>query len=171
MPTSPEGYQPYQETDFPPLFIRYLANILGGVGIATAFWYYQPNLISGLIAGVFAFVGNIYLHESIHYMIGSKLGYEPVFDLPSTVWIPNVPLSTKEAIINLISPQILTIIYIILLPITIVSAVKFSITVALILNISGGMRDIAWTLRRILWPEDHLVLVDSEGTELVCFRE
>jgi len=172
MTDPPKGNNPYKKTDFPPRYVRYLAEILGGVGIAVAWIIYQPEFVSGIIVVVFGFVGNLYLHESIHYVVQSRLlGYEPIFDWPSAVWIPNVGLSVREGVISLMSPQILTVIYLILLPISSVDIVDLSVVVALILNLSGGMRDFAWTIRRLLWPKGHVVLVDSEGNEFVSFPE
>ncbi|MFB6185265.1 MAG: hypothetical protein ABEI86_00150, partial [Halobacteriaceae archaeon] len=135
----------------------------------SAIIFYQADSADFLIALIFGVVSNLYLHESIHYIVQSRLGYEPVFEWPNRVWVPDVALSVKEGVISLLSPQILTLIYVGMLPLSQIQVVDFMIVIALIFNLTGGFRDIAWAIRRLLWPEGHLVLVDSEGREFISF--
>ncbi|WP_225334594.1 hypothetical protein [Halomicrobium urmianum] len=171
MPAAPESHQPYRKSDFPPQFIDVLANGVMAMSMITVITFYQPDIVDFLAASLFGAGANLYFHESIHYIALSRLGYDPIFDWPNSVWAPNVALSVKEGIIHLISPQILTVIYIGILFLTNTDEIAFMVIVAIVLNLAGGFRDVAWAIRRLLWPKGHLVLVDSKGNESVSFQK
>lgn len=171
MPTSPEGYLPYEKPDFPPRHTAHLANGIVAVSVTISIWLYQADSVAFMIGLVFGAISNLHLHESMHYVALSKLGYIPTYEWPNHVWVPDAGLSTKEGVISLAAPQILTVIYLVLLLLSQIKIVDFMIIVALIFNLGGGLRDIMWTVRRLTWPEGHLVMVSSEGREFVCFPE
>lgn len=170
MPESPDGYTPYRESTFPPNSIEYLAHGAAvPLTIATVFWYGFDAPIALFTAAIFGIIANLFLHESIHYVTQSRLGYDPVFEFPNRVWSPNEAFTTREDVISLLSPQILTVIYIALLPLSESTVIDFMLVIAAIANLLGGLRDIAWAMRRVLWPEGHLVFVDSDGKTFVAF--
>lgn len=167
---SPRGYTSYRKPDFPPKFIIYLAHGAAAILLLIAIILYRPDrIIAFVTALIFGFSANLFLHESIHYVTQSLLGYDPVFEWPNRVWTPNEAFSTKEGIISLLTPQLLTLIYIPLFFLSEVIVIDFMIVIALIFNITGSFHDFSWAVRRLLWPKGHFVLVDSEGVEFVTF--
>lgn len=171
MPESPEGYQPYREPGFPPKIINHLANGVMALLTVFALLFYQADSAAFIIGLLFGGASSHFLHESIHYVSLSRLGYQPTFKWPDAVWAPNVGLPVREGVISLISPQVLTIAFSGMLLISEVDEISFMIVIALVYNLVGGLRDITWATRRLLWPKGHLVLVDSEGNEFVSFPE
>lgn len=167
---SPSGYTPYQKSNFPPKSIIYLAHATAAILSIIAIFVYRPDPpIAFFTAAIFGISTNLFLHESIHYVTQSWLGYDPVFELPNRVWTPNEAFSTNDGVLSLMTPQLLTLIYIPLLFLTEIAVIDFMVVIALIFNITGGFRDLSWAVRRLLWPKGHLVLVDSEGEEFVTF--
>lgn len=172
MPESPHGYQPYRESDFPPKIIGYISHALAAILTIFAIIFYQPDSgIEYLSAVVFGIGANIYFHESIHFITQSGLGFDPVFEFPNKVWTPNEAMGVKDAVLSLLSPQILTFAYLVLLPLINIEVIEFMIAIALIFNLTGGIQDISWAIRRLLWPSGNLVFVDSEGREYFSFPE
>lgn len=170
MPKSPEGYKPYKRPNFPPKLLDPLAKGLAALFVLVSVMYYQPDSLVAFIVGLlFGVSANLYIHESIHFISLRKLGYDPEFYWPNHVWAPNAALSVRESVITLITPQLLTVVYIALIALSEVTAIDFMLVIALIFNLAGGLRDVAWATRRLLWPKGHLVLVDLEGREWVTF--
>jgi len=150
--------------------VIYLAHGVAAISAIASIFIYQPDSgIAYLIAAGFGLTTNLFLHETLHYITESWLGYDPIFELPNRVWTPDEALSVKDGVISLIAPQILTPAYIGLVFLTHSNVIEFMVVIALIFNVSGGFRDFAWIIRRLLWPDGHLVLVDSEGKEFVTF--
>lgn len=169
---SPNGYGPYQNVEFPPRVVIYLAHGSAALLTIIGIILFQANSpVPYVIAAVFGLTTNLFLHESLHYLAQSWLGYNPTFELPNKVWTPNEALTVKEGVISLIVPQMLTPIYISLILMTNSDVIGFMVYIAIVFNLSGGLRDIAWVIRRFLWPEGHLVLVDSEGNEFVAYPD
>jgi hypothetical protein len=133
--------------------------------------YYLPDPVPFVVLTTFGVVTNLYLHESIHYYVESKLGFEPVFSWPSAVYVPDQPKTTREAVASLLSPQILTVIYLVVIVLSRDWRVDYMVAIALVFNVFGGFRGLAWAVRRITWPEGHLVLVDPDEREWVAFPE
>lgn len=172
MKESPEGYSAYERVDFPPDIIRYGANFLALILIILAIFIYYPISPAAYVAvTIFGLSTAIFLHEGFHYLTHSWMGYEPIFEFPSKVYTPNEPFDVQEGIISLLAPQILTLLYLVFLQFQLPNQIEFMIILSLIINTVGGLRDVAWTLKRVSWPSGHIVLVDSEGKEYVAFIE
>lgn len=170
VPESPDGYGPYRRSNFPPAIIGYLSHAITAVFTIIAVVYFQPDkVIESMTAVGFGIGANLYFHESIHYIVQSRLGYEPKFEFPNKVWVPNVALGVNDGLISLLSPQVLSLVYLGILLISDVFFIDFMIVLALIFNLAGGIQDITWAIRRLIWPSGNLVFVDLDGNEYVAF--
>lgn len=172
MPQSPDGYQPYRISDFPPKLIGYISHGTATILTFFAIVYYLPGSTFEFLTGLGFGVGaSVYFHESVHFFTLSRLGFDPVFEFPNKVWAPEEALTVKEGALSLLSPQVLTFVYLVLLPFLNTDVIEFMIVMALIINLTGAIPDISWAVRRLFWPTGNLVFVDSEGREYVSFPE
>ncbi|GAB3310943.1 DUF3267 domain-containing protein [Haloplanus salinarum] len=125
-----------------------------------------------LVVGVgVAITASLYIHESLHYIANSVLGYDPVYKWPNCVYVPEVPLDLWESIIVLLAPQVLSVVYALLLLTGSVNELAIVLGWGLVLNLGGAASDVSWVVRRLTWPAGTKVVVGDDRKNYVAFPE
>ena len=117
----------------------------------------------------FGLTTSLFAHESLDYLTNSKLGYDPVYLWPNHVYVPNAPIETRDIILILLAPQLLSVIYAFLLLSGIDSWLQLMVSLSLIFNLTGGCSDVTWVLRRLTWPKGTKVIVTENQETYVSF--
>jgi hypothetical protein len=175
VPDPPDGYEQPQIYHLPTW-----AMVVTGIGLAVLVLAITISLnvqykipssqLSFITAFAFASAGSLYLHESVHYIVADYVGYEPIFVWPNRVDFGIDILQTKETVMSLLAPQLLSIIYLTLIYIGVVSTLEVILFWAFVLNFLAGVYDIAWAIRRLTWPKGTIVIL-CEGENHVAFPE
>lgn len=172
-PNSPEGFTPYEQYSFPKWLIVGTLGPLLGIAIVVIFskeiMLYPKSSVKLIVATGFAIAASLFIHESLHYVANSALGYNPVYVWPNMVCVPGENLDFWEATVALLAPQILTVLYVVLLLTKAVNSFKIIIGWGLILNLGGAASDVAWVLRRATWPDGTKVVVGDDHENYVAF--
>ncbi len=174
-PKSPEGYTTYEEYSFPD-WARFLSMAIL-VGFAALFiivnniTIYPKSSAELIVASGLAIAGTLFIHESLHYLANTALGYEPIYLWPNAVYVPEEFLSVKQITVVLLAPQLLTIIYVVLLLSGTVEIYETIIGWGLMMNLGGASSDVAWVIRRVTWPDGTRVVVGEDHMNYVSFPE
>lgn len=174
-PKSPNGYANYERFNSSRTALystKAILLILSGVIIFTQDVILYPQSYVKLVVAVgIAIMASLYIHESLHYVANSVLGYEPVFKWPNGVYVPNASLGRWESIIVLLAPQLLTFVYVLLLISGAVKDLEIIIGWGLILNLGGASSDISWVVRRLSWPAETKIIVGEDMEDYVAFPQ
>jgi hypothetical protein len=171
-PESPETHTAYQPVILPRVPKAAVILILSGIWL----FYSSRVEIQGpfptdtetALLAVFGILGNVYAHESVHFITSREMGYEPSFVWPNIVIEPNQEIPTTDAVVKLCSPQILSIVYVFLIP-QVGAATQFLLVWGLFANFVGGANDFLWSVRRLLWPAETLMTTTTEPRNYVAF--
>ncbi len=127
------------------------------------------GLTEFLIAFCVSFFASLFVHESIHYVTNSLLGYDPVYIWPNKVIAPNVHVNLRHIIPILFAPQLLSLVYVGILLIGVGPVLTVIATVGFAFNLIGGRSDMVWIALRLTWPKGTRVVVNKELTTYVAF--
>ncbi|MFC7137994.1 metalloprotease family protein [Halobaculum litoreum] len=173
VPESPAGYTDYREYSFP----RGLGVItaLPLLAIASAFISSESILIIvespvlNLICVGIAVPLFIFIHESIHYITASTFGYDPIYEWPTMVYVPQVSLPVRHMVSMLLAPQILSLAYAVLLLSGVNQTLQIIMGLGLLLNLGSSSSDVLWAIRRVTWPTGTKVVVGEDLANYVAF--
>lgn len=163
---APEGNTPFEEYR-----ISTVKSVVTGIvliAIAFAVFYVIPvepppdNFLVALAAFGLGETADTFAHESLHYLVLSKLGYDPIYDWPTRVYVPGEHIKTQDMVSALLAPQLLSVLYVVLLIFTSNSVIHLMAGIGLVFNLFGGRGDILWSIKRIRWPEGTRVVLDEE---------
>ncbi|MDR5657696.1 metalloprotease family protein [Halodesulfurarchaeum sp. HSR-GB] len=172
-PESPDGYTPYKK--YSPhrlvllLIIAILLTVAGLVIFLEDVVLYPQNNVKLIVGAGIAIVATIYVHESLHYLANSAIGYDPVFVWPNAVYVPEVSLDLWEITVVLLAPQFLSVTYTVLLITGAVNDLAIVVGWGLILNLGGAASDVFWIVRRLTWPAETKVVVGDDKKNYVAF--
>jgi len=173
VPESPDGYTPFEQYSlswwalFPTIAI--LLTVAGVVIWSEGVVLYTQSNVKLIVGVGIAIMASLYIHESLHYLANSVLGYDPVFLWPNAVYVPEISLNLREITIVLLAPQILSIVYAVLLITGAVNDLAIIIGWGLIFNLGGGAADVFWIVRRLTWPAGTKVVVGDDKENYVAF--
>ena len=172
-PESPDGYTSYKKYSTPRLvlflIIAILLTVAGVVIFSEDVVLYPQNNIKLIVGAGIGIAASLYIHESLHYLANSALGYDPVFEWPNAVYVPTVSLNLWEITIVLLAPQLLSVIYTVLLITGAVNDLAIVFGWGLILNLGGAASDVFWIVRRLTWPAGTKVVVGDDKENYVAF--
>ncbi len=173
-PESPDGYTEPKEYEMPNW-----AMLITTIGLCILFlavthflevqYRISQPLIAQIVLFIFIITGSLYLHESAHYVVLDYIGYEPSFVWPNRVDFGKEILQTKETVVSLLAPQLLSIFYLALLYIGTSPVVDFMLFWAFGLNLVPSRYDICWAIRRLTWPKGTIVIL-TESQNYVAFK-
>jgi len=174
-PESPDGYTQYKHYS-PPRWISIpsmavLLSIAGVVIFSEDVVLFPQSNVKLLVGVGIAIMASLYIHESLHYLANSALGYDPVYKWPNAVYVPKESLDLWEITIVLLAPQLLSVIYTVLLITGTVSDLEIVIAWGLVLNLGGASSDVFWVVRRLTWPSETKVVVGDDIENYVAFPE
>ncbi len=145
---------------------------IAGVVIFSADVILIPQSSVKLVVGAgIAITASLFIHESLHYLASSALGYDPVYIWPNGVYVPEVSLDLWEISITLLAPQLLSVVYTGLLITGAVNDLAIVIGWGLVINLGGGASDMAWIVRRLTWPAGTKVIVGDDEENYVAFSK
>jgi cytochrome c oxidase subunit IV len=170
---SPSTYSDFQQVQIKPR-LRWLVSICLAI-LSYCIVYFSAGTLfaQSTIITVLALVGghaaNTFFHESLHYYALEFCGLNAVYANPKGVLAPQQQLQTRDAVVSLLAPQLLSIIYLTVLLLVSNSVVLVFVSWALLLNIVGGTDDFIWSVRRFQWPSGTIMLSTLEPADYVAF--
>ena len=174
-PDSPQGYTDYQAYDLPSWWLAVAGVVLVGVAVG-GILLFDVDLWTGSVVDLGVGVGlglsaTLFLHESLHYLAGQWVGYDPTYDWPNTVYVTGETIGVREISVMLLAPQLLSVVYAGVLWVGAAPGIEVVVGSGFILAVTGGFSDIPWTVRRWTWPTGTRVIVTDSGEEYVAFPE
>lgn len=167
-PEPPKENGPFEKYDGPSWTIGVVGFVL--LALTLGFCYYveirlgRENL-EFVLAFVFALLGSMFIHESLHYVTAAKLGYDPVYVWPNHVYVPDTHVERWDFLLFALAPQILSIAYVVLLFVDLGPSYRLMIGIGLLLNLPGACQDFVWGYRRLKWSEETKVIVSREDQQ------
>lgn len=173
VPDSPDGFTPYEQYSFPKWVIGITIGLLLGIAAVVIFskdvMLYPESSLKLVVAAGLAITASLFIHESLHYVANSALGYDPVYVWPNMVCVPRKHLEFWESAVALLAPQLLTAVYIALLVTEAVPGFEIILGWGLVMNLGGASADLAWVVRRATWPDGTRVIVGDDHENYVAF--
>jgi hypothetical protein len=166
-PELPAGYEEPEEYQLPTwpqlVAVVILAILFLLLLIVLDVHYVVPDQpLASMTALIFGVAGAVYLHESAHYLTTYYLNYKPEFVWPNRVNFGVNLLRTKPTVLALLAPQVLSVLYVILLVVGVPPSLEALLIYALAVNLFAGELDIVWAVRRLTWPNGTIVIPDGE---------
>jgi hypothetical protein len=124
-----------------------------------------------LVVGAFGVSGSIFLHESAHYLTAKGFGHNPDYIWPTSVKFGSDLLRTRETVVPLLAPQILSILYLLPLYYGVSHNLELILWIGFAINFLDGSKDVAWSVRRLTWPRGTVVILGENGENFVSFPE
>jgi len=174
-PESPDGHTQYKHYSpsrwmlLPTMAV--LLTIAGVVIFSEDIVLFPQSNVKLIVSVGIAIMASLYIHESLHYLANSALGYDPVYKWPNAVYVPRESLDLWEITIVLLAPQLLSVIYTVLLITGAVNGLEIVIAWGLVLNLGGAASDVFWVVRRLTWPSGTRVVVGDDIENYVAFPE
>lgn len=172
-PESPPGYTDYQKYDLSRWSLAVAGIILVGVafGIISLLdvQVNRGSLVDLVVGAWLGLSATLFLHESLHYLAGQWVGYDPTYDWPNTVYVTGETIGVREISVMLLAPQLLSVVYAGVLWVGAAPGIELVVGWGFILAVAGGMSDIPWTVRRWTWPTGTRVIVTDSREEYVAF--
>jgi hypothetical protein len=132
-------------------------------------WWKLPTVFDEFIALFVGMTASLYAHESAHYIAYEQLGFEPEFIWPRMVMAPDQITDMYEKVTTFLSPQVLTLLYLVLLALPISPVTEAIVAWMFLINLSGGVSDILWSVHWFRWPEGTIAMTASDKTGYVAF--
>jgi hypothetical protein len=172
-PDPPAGYSSFEQYSLPRWILTgamIFLILIAAVPIFTEGIVLFPESNIELVVGVgIAISSSLFLHESLHYLANSKLGYDPVYLWPNKVYVPKENLELWESTMVLLAPQMLSVLYVAFLFMGSSPALELVVGWGLVLNLGGAASDVSWVIRRITWPEGTMVVVGDDHENYASF--
>ena len=168
LPEPPDGNAAFEKYELPTWTIAVAGTVLLALTLAICYCL-QVSLgrrnIHFLLAVSFGLVSSLFVHESLHYIVADKLGYDPVYLWPNHVYVPDTHIELRHFLYFALAPQLLSIIFVGLLLLNLDPSYRLIIAIGLVSNLPGGCQDIVWALRRLTWPDGTKVVVSGDEKE------
>jgi hypothetical protein len=132
-------------------------------------WWLSADAVDGVTMAIVGGVASLYLHETAHYTTYDLLGFDPTFVWPSMVIAADQFTKMNEKVAVFLAPQLLNIAYIGTLILSSEPTIKILMAWMFILNLSGGVLDILWSVYWVRWPDETIAVTTSEGVGYVAF--
>lgn len=172
-PSSPDGYTSFEQYSFPkwvlPSSMTGLLAIAGALIFSEAVTLFPKSNIEFVVSVGIGVTASLFIHESLHYLVGSVLGYDPIYLWPNAVYVPDENLNLLESSVMLLAPQLLSVLYAGLLVHGLNPGLELVVGWGLVLNLGGAASDVSWVLRRITWPTGTRVVVGDDHQNYVAF--
>ncbi|QZX99802.1 hypothetical protein [Halobaculum rubrum] len=170
---SPNGYTEYKKYNLPKwaTFVARLVLLAVAVGLvfSESIILIPNDLKLYVLSFGIGLVSFIFIHESLHYVTASALGYDPVYVWPTMVYVPEESLPVKHILPMLLAPQLLSLASLLLLLSGVNLTLELILGWGLFQNIIGSYSDVLSSIRRLTWPTGTRVIVSEDYSTHVAF--
>lgn len=171
IPEPSENYTTYRKYTLPH-WAKGCAAVVLSVIAFYVIWWIDPSIwplsTLDIVAGLLGCIVTLFVHELIHYLTGALLGYNPNYEWPNRVTVPDQDITSWESVAISVAPQILCVFYSGVLTTGVGSGLGIAISSGLWFNAFGGYSDIPMAIRRLTWPSN-IELHSKDGNLYISF--